>query len=334
MQNNASVTIGAPHGKLPGTALHSESMTDKNRPDNARDFDDVDVPTYSPSTGSSPASKSFGDRAQPPQQVGGSPETISFDSAAKKQPPPAETTQFAQTSEDYSKPAEVRNETVDMAAPPTQHFDPNTNAAPVAVAEAEEGPTPEEQKAADARAKREQRKADPPRRGTLDFGLLFVRIALALYLIVAGVGTFFGLGEAQGLSELETSFAGYALPQVLAIAVPTLQLIAGVFLLLGLVTPPLASMLGLVVTGFAAIHELTQSSAGLNLFNWPDAMWLSIVLLLVAFALQFTGPGVISFDFGRSWARRPLASSWIFVVIGIAILVVAWWFGAGVNPLS
>lgn len=304
-------------------------MTDKNRPDNARDFDDVDVPTYSPSTGSSPASKSFGDRAQP-QQVGGSPETISFDSAAKKQPP-AETTQFAQTSEDYSKPAEVRNETVDMAAP-TQHFDPNTNAAPVAVAEAEEGSTPEEQKAADARAKREQRKADP-RRGTLDFGLLFVRIALALYLIVAGVGTFFGLGEAQGLSELETSFAGYALPQVLAIAVPTLQLIAGVFLLLGLVTP-LASMLGLVVTGFAAIHELTQSSAGLNLFNWPDAMWLSIVLLLVAFALQFTGPGVISFDFGRSWARRPLASSWIFVVIGIAILVVAWWFGAGVNPLS
>ena len=304
-------------------------MTDKNRPDNARDFDDVDVPTYNPSADSSPASKSFGDRAQP-QRVGGSPETISFDLAAKMGSQ-AETTQFAQTSEDYSKPAEVRNETVDMAAP-TQSFDPNTNAGPVAVAEAEEGPTPEERKAAGARAKREQWKADP-RRGTLDFGLLFVRIALALYLIVAGVGTFFGLGEAQGLSELETSFAGYALPQVLAIAVPTLQLIAGVFLLLGLVTP-LASMLGLVVTGFTAIHELTQSSAGLNPFNWPDAMWLSIVLFLVAFALQFTGPGVISFDFGRSWARRPLASSWIFVVIGIAILVVAWWFGAGVNPLS
>ena len=50
--------------------------------------------------------------------------------------------------------------------------------------------------------------------------------------------------------------------------------------------------------------------------------------------LQFTGPGFISVDFKRSWARRPLGTSWVFVLIGVAILVALWFFGAGVNPLK
>lgn len=54
----------------------------------------------------------------------------------------------------------------------------------------------------------------------------------------------------------------------------------------------------------------------------------------IAIALQFTGPGFISFDVKRSWARRPLATSWIFVIVGIAVLVALWWFGAGVNPIA
>lgn len=171
------------------------------------------------------------------------------------------------------------------------------------------------------------------RRGTIDFGLLFVRLALAIYLIVAGASTFFGLGDSAGLNGLEQDFSNYALPQVLAIAVPTLQLLAGAFLLLGLLTP-LVAMLGLVVTGFMAIHELATADAGLNIFSWPETVWLSLVLFLIAIALQFTGPGFISLDFSRSWTRRPLATSWVFVVLGIAALVAIWWFGAGVNPLA
>lgn len=171
------------------------------------------------------------------------------------------------------------------------------------------------------------------RRGTIDFGLLFVRIALSAYLLLVGATTFFKLGGGEGLSGLESEFANYAFASPLAIAVPTMQLIAGAFLLLGLVTP-LAAMIGLVVTGFMALHELAASGAGLDVFTWPESVWLSLVLFVIAIALQFTGPGFISFDVKRSWARRPLTTSWIFVIIGIAVLVALWWFGAGVNPIA
>ena len=171
------------------------------------------------------------------------------------------------------------------------------------------------------------------RRGTIDFGLLFIRIALSAYLIIAGAKTFFELGDSQGLSGLEGDFANYAWDTALSIAVPTMQLIAGVFLLLGLITP-LAAMLGLVVTGFTAVHELAQAGAGLDVFSWPDSVWLSLILFVIAVGLQFTGPGFISLDFKRSWARRPLGTSWVFVLIGVAILVALWFFGAGVNPLN
>ena len=63
-------------------------------------------------------------------------------------------------------------------------------------------------------------------------------------------------------------------------------------------------------------------------------MLLSIVMLGISRALQFTGPGLVSLDFGRSWARRPLVSSWIFILLAIAGAVALWWFGAGVNPLA
>ncbi|QPK80303.1 DoxX family protein [Corynebacterium lizhenjunii] len=201
------------------------------------------------------------------------------------------------------------------------------------VPEGQPEPSPEELKAEQARQKRAERKADP-RRGTLDLGLLFVRIALGGYLIFASVLSFFAFGETRGLSGLEADFTaqGYAMPQVLSIGVPTVQLLAGVFLLLGLVTP-LASMLGLVVTAFSALHALTVAGVGIDVVQWPDAVWLSLVLLLSNVALQFTGPGVISLDFGRSWARRPLASSWVFIIVGAALAVAVWWFGAAVNPL-
>ena len=173
----------------------------------------------------------------------------------------------------------------------------------------------------------------PARRGTIDFGLLFVRLALSAYLLVAGASTFFKLGGNEGLSGLENEFGDYTMASALAIGVPTVQLIAGAFLLLGLVTP-LAAMFGLIVTGFAAIHGLYASGAGFDVFAWGESVWLGLVLFVIAVALQFTGPGFISLDFNRSWTRRPLATSWVFVVIGIAALVAVWWFGAGVNPLS
>ncbi|AKE39014.1 DoxX family protein [Corynebacterium camporealensis] len=191
----------------------------------------------------------------------------------------------------------------------------------------------------EARLAEEQRLAEEKegyrnygRRGTLDFGLLLVRLGAGIYLLLAGLATFFTLGGGEGVSGLEAEFGAYAWATQLAIAVPVMQLVAGAFLILGLLTP-VAAMVGLVVTGFTALHELFISGAGLDIFAWPESVWLSVVLFVIAVALQFSGPGFIALDFKQSWARRPLASSWIFIIVGVAVLVALWWFGAAVNPL-
>ena len=177
------------------------------------------------------------------------------------------------------------------------------------------------------------------KRGTIDFGLLFIRIALGAYLIIEGVRTLFTIGDAAGIAGLESEFGNYAMASILALGVPVAELGAGVFLVLGLLTP-FAAMVGMVVTGFMAIHELAVSGSGLDVFGWPETLWLSLILFVINVGIQFTGPGFISVDSAlgvkalSSPARRPLASSWIFFILGAAALVAVWWFGAGVNPLN
>ncbi|MGV3160723.1 DoxX family membrane protein [Corynebacterium sp. 32222D000AT] len=170
------------------------------------------------------------------------------------------------------------------------------------------------------------------KRGTIDFGLLLVRLGLGVYLILAGLRPLLQLGDSAGLSEVTEQFAGYPWANILGIGVPVVQLVAGAFLVLGLLTP-VAAMLATLVTGFTALYALAVSGAGLNVFNWPESVWLSVVLFVIALGVQFTGPGVMSLDFGRSWVRRPLASSWVFIILGLVALGAIWWFGAGVNPL-
>src|SRR5699024_10672919 len=54
------------------------------------------------------------------------------------------------------------------------------------------------------------------KRGTIDFGLLFIRIALGGFLIVEGVRTLFSIGESAGISGLESEYASYSMANILA----------------------------------------------------------------------------------------------------------------------
>jgi len=254
-------------------------------------------------------------------------------------------TSFDQSPTSVNSSADYGNEptTVPPAAVPaggaagyaaTQHFDsPSQYSDDTALAL-------DADTAAAAQAEEEQAlRRQYGKRGTIDFGLLFIRIALGGFLIVEGVRTLFSIGESAGISGLESEYASYSMANILAMGIPVGQLVAGVFLVLGLLTP-FASMLALVVTGFMAIHELAVSGAGLDVFGWPESLWLALVLFVVNVGVQFTGPGFISVDSAlgvkalSSPARRPLASSWIFFILGAAALVAVWWFGAGVNPLN
>ena len=72
------------------------------------------------------------------------------------------------------------------------------------------------------------------RRGTTDFGLFLMRLFLGAFLIIDSVAIFFRLGGNEGISGLESAFTDYPYGSGLAVVVPTLELAAGVFLLLGL----------------------------------------------------------------------------------------------------
>lgn len=315
-------------------------MSDK-QPDKATPLDeDMGVPTYN----AKPASKdsvSSEKNSKPGlfERAGRAEPQEIKPSQARQDHPETEVMSYSSANEAARQQGGASEETVAFAQPESATPVSAEEESALATADApEEGAaSAETAEEREARLQAEQEEKEGyhryGRRGTIDFGLLFIRIALSAYLIVAGAKTFFELGDSQGLSGLEGDFANYAWDTALSIAVPTMQLIAGVFLLLGLITP-LAAMLGLVVTGFTAVHEIAQTGAGLDVFSWPDSVWLSLVLFVIAVGLQFTGPGFISLDFKRSWARRPLGTSWVFVLIGVAILVALWFFGAGVNPLN
>lgn len=165
----------------------------------------------------------------------------------------------------------------------------------------------------------------PIGRGTIDVGLLILRLVLGAVLIVSSLAILFQLGGNAGLAGLEDQLSDYAYPRALAIALPTMGLASGVFLVLGLLTP-VAAMIAVAATGFGALHAVATAENASHLFAWDPSVWLSISLAGMALAVQFTGPGVFGVDFNRSWTRRPMVSSWMCAAIGIAAAVLMWWF--------
>jgi len=328
-------------------------MTDKNQtPDRAGsyDADGLDVPTYNKDThAADPVPRSSGAGSTPLSKAdagsvpGGNDATTQFPQtsgglfdrtgrAAPQEIKPQATPQPTYADQDFaptgSHETYETHQTMAYDRPASQ---PAAAAAP-APAPVAPAAVPADYDHPTATAVDEPTVRDH-RRGTMDFGLLIIRLLLGGWLILEAVGTFFRLGGNPGISGLEADYANYLAPGGLAIIIPSLQLAAGVFLVLGLITP-LFAMVATIVTSFTALHELTTSGAGANIFAWPESVWLSIVMLGISLALQFTGPGLVSLDFGRSWARRPLVSSWIFILLAIAGAVALWWFGAGVNPLA
>ena len=171
------------------------------------------------------------------------------------------------------------------------------------------------------------------RRGTTDFGLLLLRLFLGAYLIIDSVAVFFRLGGNDGIAGLENAFGNYPYGNGLAVVVPTLELTAGVFLVLGLLGP-IAAAVAIAVTGFLALHAFNGQTDGFNVFAWTPETWVPVMLLAVSLAVQFTGPGRYGIDASRGWAKRPLASSWICAIVGLAAAGAAWWFGTGINPFA
>lgn len=169
------------------------------------------------------------------------------------------------------------------------------------------------------------------RRGTQSFGLAILRIVAGAVLLISGLQTLFGFAGDPGISGLEGRLSFFSGSEVLAVAIPAAEVIAGGLLILGLLTP-FAAALAFVVSAFMATFHLSGHQGSLWPYGLNPVIHQWALYALISLSLIFTGPGGASLDRSRSWATRPLASSWIFAVLGIAGFAVLWLLTGGRNP--
>ncbi|CAQ04708.1 DoxX family protein [Corynebacterium urealyticum] len=169
------------------------------------------------------------------------------------------------------------------------------------------------------------------RRGTQSLGLAILRIVAGAVLLISGLQTLFGFAGDPGISALESRLSFFSVSGVLAVAIPAAEVIAGGLLILGLLTP-FAAALAFVVSAFMATFHLSGHQGSLWPYGLNPVIHQWVLYALISLSLIFTGPGGASLDRSRSWATRPLASSWIFAVLGIAGFAALWLLTGGRNP--
>ncbi|NMM88318.1 DoxX family protein [Rhodococcus sp. SRB_17] len=169
-------------------------------------------------------------------------------------------------------------------------------------------------------------------RGTLDLGLLVLRLAVGGTALVHGLQKLTGIWNGPGLGGFETMLAdaGFEQAKLLAILGGVGEVAGGALLILGLLTPvAAASILAVMINAWA----LRQASApGLEYFA-PEGTECEMLLGICAGVIILTGPGLLSLDGRRGWARRPYVGSLVVLVLGIAAGVCTWIFLNGANPL-
>lgn len=169
------------------------------------------------------------------------------------------------------------------------------------------------------------------RRGTQSLGLAILRIVAGAILLVTGLQTLFGLAGDPGISALESRLSFFSGSDVLAVAIPAAEVVAGGLLILGLLTP-FAAAVAFVVSAFMATFHLSGHQGSLWPYGLNPVIHQWALYALISLSLIFTGPGGASLDRSRSWATRPLTSSWIFAILGVVGFAALWLLTGGRNP--
>jgi putative oxidoreductase len=174
------------------------------------------------------------------------------------------------------------------------------------------------------------------RRGTQDLGLLVLRLAAGVLLIVHGLQKAFGLWDGPGLDGWQDSLTdmGYRHADILTYVATGGQIAAGVLLVLGLFTPVAAAgALAYLVNGVLAEAMAAHEAARLSSF-FTDGHEYQLFMVCAVAAIILIGPGRYGFDAGRGWARRPFAGSFVALMLGIGVGVAVWVLLNGGNPLA
>ncbi|PQD99193.1 DoxX family protein [Mycobacterium sp. EPG1] len=162
-----------------------------------------------------------------------------------------------------------------------------------------------------------------PAAGTVDIGLLILRIGVAAALLQAGLikATDFPM-TVQFMTD-----AGWRAPAFAAFMVTATETLAGIGVLLGVLTP-LAACAGL--GAMLCAWAVNVSAAAF----WSDPFNVPFLIGLGAAALLFTGAGAYSVDARAltriAWSTRVRVG---LLVLAFAAAVLTWIALYGVNPI-
>lgn len=159
--------------------------------------------------------------------------------------------------------------------------------------------------------------------GATDFGLVLLRFAVGGTFFAHGMQKVFGMWGGPGVDGFARSLEGFGYQQATTLSWVggIAELVAGAFVVLGIVTPFAAA--GLLAIKINAVLLKLSSGYFITTAAGTNAVEFDVVLGLAAAALVFTGPGRIAFDNGRSWQRRP-AWSVLAIIFGIAVGVLVY----------
>lgn len=155
--------------------------------------------------------------------------------------------------------------------------------------------------------------------GGTDVGLLLLRFAVGGTFFAHGMQKVFGLWGGPGIGGFAQVLDGFGFTQTVTLAWVTgiTELVAGAFVVLGVLTPlAAAGLLGIMVN-----VVLLKAGGGFFVGSAAGGVELEVVLGLAAAAIVLTGPGRIALDNGRTWHRRPAPWGVLALVVGVAAAV-------------
>jgi putative oxidoreductase len=155
----------------------------------------------------------------------------------------------------------------------------------------------------------------------VDAGLLALRAAAGLILAGHGAQKLFGWWGGPSMDFMVKSLGemGYTPARFFALLLGSTELVGGLLLALGLLTPlASAAVIGVTFNAVVGVHW----QAGL----WaPEGYELPLLFGVAALTVGFTGPGRLSLDRHRSWATGGAVPAAFALGLGVgsALLVMA-----------
>jgi len=154
--------------------------------------------------------------------------------------------------------------------------------------------------------------------GGLDLGLLVLRIVVGGTFAAHGLQHLFGWWGGPGVTRFAKTLTdlGYQHGMAFAYVTGWTEVVGGLFLVLGLLTPlAAAGVLGVIVNAIIAAKG-PHGLFGANGFEYE------LTLAAGAFALLFTGCGRVGLDNGRRWFRFPPAFGFLGLLVAAAASLV------------